>query len=206
MASFIWSATHRARGLRREAARFAANGWPVSRLAVRRGGRCTCPLRDCTDPHLTLRPPVLISRARDAERHWGDIGWAIALVTQTFDVLRLPAAHGAHLHQVLGSSCPTAIARSTRGWQFFITPGGIDPAEVAHAGGEVISGPSRWIPAPGTDCEDVDPYRWIVQPHLAKWQPCGDIEAIEAVLRTTDWTAADAPFRRPPDIVDRALH
>lgn len=205
MASVFRSANQRARRIRRDAIRFAANGWPISRLAVRHNGRCSCPLRSCIEPHLTLRPPVVITRPSDADRHWGDLGWAIALITQPFDVLRLPAAYGANLHQVLGPTCPTAIDRSTRRWQFFVMPGIVSCEEVVQRGGEIVSGPSGWIPAPGTEGEDVEAYRWLVPPQHVRWQPCGDVEAIEAVLRTRDWSAADAPFRRPPDLVDRAL-
>jgi hypothetical protein len=152
-----------------------------------------------------LRPPVVITSPRDADQHWGDLGWAIALVTHPFDVLRLPPIYGANLHQVLGPTCPTAIDRSTRRWQFFVTPGSISREQVIQLGGEVVSGPSEWIPAPGTEVEDVEAYRWLVPPQFVGWQPCRDAEAIEAVLRTRDWTAPDAPFRPPPDLVDRAL-
>ncbi|MGC4939890.1 hypothetical protein [Kribbella sp. DT2] len=174
-------------------------------MAVRRDGRCICPLRDCAEPHITLRPPVLISHGRDADRHWGTAGWAIALVTQPFDVLRLPASYGAHLHQVLGSDCPTAIARSTKMWQFFLKPGSVSHDDASAAGGEVIGGSSAWIAAPGTEGEDADRYRWLVPPNLTNWQVNGEADAIRSVLATTDWSAANAPYRHLPAIIARAL-
>lgn len=205
MVSLVQFASRRSHDVRRQAARFAANGWPVARLAVRRGGQCICPLRDCIESHLTLRPPVLVTRVRDAESLWRDYAWGIALVTHHYDVLRLPAAYGAHVHQVLGTACPTAICRATRAWQFFLAPGELQYAEAAAVGGDLVAGPSAWVPAPGTEGEEADAYRWLVPPHLTSWRPCGDTNAIRAVLRTTDWNAADAPSRGLPAILERVL-
>lgn len=169
----------RRRKLLENALDYVQHGWAVTRLAVPYGGVCACPLRACVDPHLMLRPPLILSTAKDVETAWSKHPWDIALVANQFEVFEAPAPIGAPLHKLLGNNCPTAFLPATHRWQFFLAPGSLSADKVHPAGGELIT---TWVPAPGTKTEAAGTARWIVPPYMAHWKPHVRQDAIDLVL------------------------
>jgi hypothetical protein len=175
-----WFNRRQRRKLQAEAIRFAANGWPVVRLAMPSGGLCPCG-NGCLDPHPageTIHHPFLVEAA------WaGSRGWGLGLVTEEFDVVELPAEYGALLNHRLKDTCPTAMAPLRRRWWFFLVPGSIPAAQVASVGGVLRSGPDEWVPAPGTRLETTGRIRWLVHPYLTGWRPYERRDPIDQVFR-----------------------
>lgn len=198
-------ATRRNERLRRVATRYVDNGWPVARLAVPWAGACACGLSSCVEPHLTPMTPFVITTRPESEAAFADGRWAIALPTQNFDVLEIPAWFGAPLHQQLKTICPTAFAPATRTWQFFVARDSV-PTDLADAaGGQLIAGPDRWVAAPGTKTEATGTIRWLVHPYLTRWEAYQRRDAIDSVLNTVDWSARDPPTSPFPGIIDDLL-
>lgn len=163
--------------LARIAAEYLARDWPVSRLAVRRNGRCQCG-GSCTEAHLVDDKPV--RTAADAERDWGE--FEIAFVTHRFEVVDLPAYPGVALNGALTNRCPTAVARPGRRfdtilepgpvrWHFYLSPGAVDAEKVTHIGGRLHHGPDGWIPAPPSRTPTTGRVRWNVHPMQTHWRP-----------------------------------
>ncbi|GAA0946729.1 hypothetical protein GCM10009554_42920 [Kribbella koreensis] len=141
----------------------------------------------------------------EAAEAFSDGRWEIALITQHFDVLELPARLGAPLHDQLKGACPTAIVPASRTWQFFVTQGSV-PAELAeNAGGRVISGPNGWVLTPSTKMGATKRIRWLIHPSLTRWEPYRRRDAIDMVFETADWSAYDAPTNPSSAIVDGLL-
>lgn len=199
------AARRRADRLRRLAVQYVEHGWPIARLAIQHGGRCACGLLDCVEPHLVLAPSPVITTAAAADDAFSSGRWAIGLLTQCFDVLELPARFGAPLHHQLKTECPTALAPGTRQWHFFVTPGSVSRRLIEAAGGQVHSGSSDWVLAPGTYTEPTGRIRWLTQPYLTHWRPYQRRDAIDIVFNTGDWSAVDAPSPRLPELVNDAL-
>jgi len=196
---------HRADRLQRLAIQYVEHGWPIARVAVPRNGRCACGLLDCIEPHLSLAPSPVITTVAAAEAAFSSDRWAIGLLPQHFDVLELPARFGAPLHHQLKTQCPTALAPATRRWQFFVVPGSVPRTLIEAAGGELHSGSSDWIIAPGTYTEPTGRIRWLTPPYLTHWQPYHRRNPIGIVLRTVDWSDVDAPSPSLPGLVDDTL-
>jgi hypothetical protein len=191
--------------MRRLATRYVENGWPVARLAVPRNGGCSCGLLGCPEPHLLLKAPASISTPLEAEAAFDDGRWALAITTRYFDVLEIPARFGAPPHHQLRTNCPTAFAPATRTWQFFVAQGSV-PAELAEAvGGELIAGPTGWVPAAGTKTDEAGTIRWLVHPYLTNWRVYQRRDAIDMVFSAVDWSASAAPANHLPTIVDDLL-
>jgi hypothetical protein len=152
-----------------------------------------------------LQVPVVIDDVDAAERAWGDDGWGIALITKPFDVVELPPQFGAPLHHLLKATCPTAIAPTSRRWQFYLAPDSIPQSLVAAAGGHLHAGPSKWVPAPGTWTEKAGTLRWVVPPYLTRWEPYKRQDAIDAVLATVNWSAPETPVADLPRTIEDAL-
>jgi hypothetical protein len=130
--------------------------------------------------------------------------WAIALLTWHFDVLELPAHLGAPLHYQLKTQCPTALAPTTRRWRFFVSPESVSHDRIEAVDGQVISGSSGWVIAPGTYTEATGRTRWLTAPYMTHWQTYQRQDSIDAVFGTVDWSDA-APTPRPPRIIDDVL-
>jgi hypothetical protein len=191
--------------LRRIANRYVENGWPIARLALPRGSICACGLPSCPEPHLLLKTPILMTTRSEVEAAFSDDRWEIALSTRSFDVLEVPAPFGAPLHHQLKTACPTALAPATRRWQFYVASGSVPAALAEAAGGQLISGPSAWVPAPGTKTEVSGTIRWLVHPYLTKWQAYHRHDPIDMVFSTVDWSAGEAPTTSLPRIIDDLL-
>lgn len=200
-----WVKRRRTSQLRRQAIEYVQHGWPIARLAIQRGGRCACRLMDCVEPHLTVTRPPVITTTAAAEDAFCSGRWEIALLTLPFDVLELPARSGAPLNHQLKSQCPTAIAPATRRWHFFVTPGSVPRRLAEAAGGQVFTGSDAWVLAPGTYTETTGRTRWLTPPYQTRWRPYQRRDAIDAVLSTVDWSAAEAPTAPLPKLVDDAL-
>jgi hypothetical protein len=153
--------------------------WRVSRLAVPYAGVCTCPLRSCVDPHLMLRPPIVLTNTKDVETAWAKHPWNIALIANHFEVFEVPPHIGAPLHRLLGDNCPTAFLPASHRWQFFLAAGSVSAAKASSAGGELFN---SWVPAPGTRTEAAGKIRWLVPPYAAHWKPHVRQDAIDLVL------------------------
>jgi hypothetical protein len=97
--------------------------------------------------------------------------WEIALVTEWFDVMELPAEYGAGLNHQLKAGCPTAMAPAQRRWWFFVVQGSVSREQVEAAGGVLRSSMRDWVPAPGTWLEESGRIRWLVHPYLTEWRP-----------------------------------
>jgi hypothetical protein len=184
---------------------YVEHGWPVTRLAVPRGGRCSCRLLGCPEPHLVLNSPGLITTRREAEQAFAEPRWDIALVTASFDVIEVPPQFGAPLHHLLKTSCPTALAPAYRRWQFYMAPGSVPRGLIEAAGGVVFSSSSGWVAAPGTTTETTGTIRWLVPPYLTNWRPHQRRDHIDTVFGTVDWSASTAPAPCLPRIVEEAL-
>lgn len=118
-----------------------------------------------------------------AGRVVGGVGrWGIALVTEGFDVMELPAEYGAVLNHRLKASCPTAMAPAKRRWLFFVVEGSVDREQVVGAGGVLHSGPKGWVPAPGTWMEETGRIRWLVHPYLTEWRPYQRRDPIDLIF------------------------
>ncbi|GAA1567068.1 hypothetical protein GCM10009789_20690 [Kribbella sancticallisti] len=168
----------RARKVREQAIRYAANGWPVAPLAMPGDGGCPCG-NGCVEPHLVGE---VVRDGVQASVVWDRSGWGIALVTENYDVVDLPPEYGALLNQQLRTTCPTAMAPLRRRWWFFLVPGSIPAAQVARAGGVLHSGAGGWVPAPGTWTETTGCIRWLVHPYLTHWRPYQRRDAIDRVF------------------------
>jgi hypothetical protein len=185
--------------------RYVKNDWPIARLAIPHGNGCACGLVGCLEPHLVLADVPSIHTQDEAAEAFSGGRWEIALTTRHVDVLELPARLGAPLHGQLKGACPTAIVPENRTWQFFVTQGSV-PAELAeNAGGRLISGPTGWVPAPGTKMDATGTIRWLIHPSLTKWEPYQRRDAIGMVFDTADWSAYDAPSSPSSAIVDGLL-
>lgn len=147
----------------------------------------------------------MTSTAAQAEAIWSEHPWDIALVTAHVDVIDVPARFGSPLHQLLKTSCPTAMAPVDRRWLFFLVPGSLDRSLLSSAGGLLHSGTGGWVPAPGTVTDSTGRIRWLVHPHLTAWRPYQRRDPIDTVFSTVDWSAPDAPQPELPRIVDAAL-
>jgi hypothetical protein len=172
----------RTRKLIRTALDYVNHGWPVCRIAVPRNGHCPCPLRTCIDPHLMLKQPLVISTTEQAQTAGSQGVWSIALVTKPFDVFEVPAAIGAPLHNLLKTTCPTAFLPATKRWQFFVAPDSIALEVAQSVGGDLVSGASRWVPAPGTWTEATSTTRWLVPPYMTHWTPYVRRDPIDIVI------------------------
>ncbi|TDU90188.1 hypothetical protein EV138_3773 [Kribbella voronezhensis] len=150
-------------------------------LVVPRDGVCLCIRGDCVDPHLA---GSVVRSVRQADAIWSEHPWDIALITDAYDVVDVPAQYGALLNQLLKATCPTAMAPARRHWWFFVVGGSVPAAKVAAAGGVLRSGPGEWVPAPGTSTEATGRIRWLVHPHVTKWRPYQRRDPIDVVLPT----------------------
>jgi hypothetical protein len=165
--------------LRRRAVRYVENGWTIAPLAVPRDGVCLCVRGDCVDPHLA--GPVVRSPTQ-ADAIWSEHAWDIALITDAYDVVDVPAQYGALLNQLLKATCPTAMAPLHRRWWFFVAPDSVPAAQIEAAGGTLHAGPADWLPAPGTSTTSTGRIRWLVHPHLTHWHPYHRHDPIDLVL------------------------
>lgn len=152
-----------------------------------------------------LKTPILITTRSEAENAFNDSRWAIAFPTRSFDVLEVPARFGAPLHHQLKTACPTALAPATRRWQFYVASGSVPAALAEAAGGQLVTGATGWVPAPGTNTEGTGTIRWLVHPYLTKWRAYQRHDAIDMVFSNVDWSASEAPTSSLPRIVDDLL-
>jgi hypothetical protein len=197
--------SRRTQRLRRLAIHYVEHGWPIACIAIQHAGRCTCGLSECVEPHLVFAQPPVITTTAGVDAAFRTERWAIALPTYRFDVVEVPARFGAPLHHQLKAQCPTTLAPATRRWQFFVTPGSIPRDLIEAAGGQVFSGQTNWVVAPGTYTEVTGRIRWLTPPYLTHWQPYQRRDAIDAVFATVDWYDVDAPAPRLPKLVDDAM-
>lgn len=168
-----------ARKLRERAIRYAEHGWPVAPLAVPRYGFCPCRQGDCVDPHLAGE---VVRGAGQADAVWSEDPWDIALMTEYFDVVDVPPRFGAPLNHLLKTTCPTAMAPARRRWWFFLVPGSMSPATVAAADGVLHTGPTGWVPAPGTHTDTTGRIRWLTHPYLTHWHPYQRRDPIDQIF------------------------
>jgi hypothetical protein len=106
----------------------------------------------------------------------------IALVTEWFDVMELPAQYGAVLNHQVKAGCPTAMAPAKRRWLFFVVQGTVPREQVVAAGGVLRSGVRDWVPAPGTWLEETGRIRWLVHPYLTEWRPYQRRDPIDLIF------------------------
>jgi hypothetical protein len=152
--------------VKRLAMQYVQRGWPIACLAIQHAGRCKCGLTDCIEPHLRIAQPPVITTPSDVEATFRTDGWAIAFLTQTFDIVVVTPQLGAHLYQLPRTHCPTALERTTRRWQFFVTSGPLLRSLV-----EASTRPARQpvcVTTPGTFTEASGRIRWLTPPYLTQ--------------------------------------
>ncbi|GAA3450981.1 bifunctional DNA primase/polymerase [Dactylosporangium matsuzakiense] len=207
-----WTLFERSR-LRKAAARYAAQGWPVrpgAFLATRQTGRHATERRfDCGTPGCPTvachpAPLPVCFDAETAAALWQEHPYSVLLPTgYAFDVLEVPGALGRAA--LLGDGFvaargPVAVAPGDR-WMFLVLPGhGVLPELAAHAG-VVLHGQNSWVPAPPSR-QFGGRVHWELPPEVHNWRPA-EPYAIQALMldaigagplatagRRTTWRAA----------------
>lgn len=105
-----------------------------------------------------------------------------ALATIPFEAMEMPSHLGASLHQLLRTTCPTALAPCQRCWRLFVSPGSVSPGDVEAAEGSLLRGDHGWVPVPGNWTETTGRIGWLVHPAEAHWQPYRRSVPIAGVL------------------------
>jgi hypothetical protein len=175
--------SRRTRKIVSRAADYVLHGWPVAALAVPRSGACPCG-HGCVDPHLVSGT---LTNPEEVEAAWpSGAAWELALTTEGFDVLDLPARRGASLAAKLSTRCAIATAPRGRRWFFVVEPNPALADLVMAGGGRVHSGANGWVACSPTWTEATGRIGWTVTPAHAHWKPYIARNPIEDVFSDVD--------------------